>query len=156
LLDRCATGIRERVEDKSMDALLVKLLLMGYIAQDRSQLRDYCLKVSEAAGVPVPANYPVVGADAFRTGTGVHAAAVIKALKKGDVELANLVYSGVPSHWFGLAQRIEVGPMSGRSNVVYWLETRGIPPDQELVNRIFARAKASDHVLTEDEVLAEE
>src|SRR5206468_10872015 len=130
----------------------VNLRLMGYISQDLSRLRDYCLKVSEATGMSIPANYPVVGSDAFRTGTGVHAAAVIKALKKGDVELANLVYSGVPSHWFGLQQKIEVGPMSGRSNVVYWLETRGIPPDQELVNRIFARAKASDHVLTEDEV----
>ena len=138
-----------------MDTLLVNLLLMGYIAQDLSQLRDYCLKVSEAAGVPVPANYPVVGSDAFRTGTGVHAAAVIKALKKGDVELADLVYSGVPSHWFGLEQRIEIGPVSGKSNVVYWLEKRGIPAGEDLVARIFARAKASDHVLTEQEIQAE-
>ena len=154
-LHASALGIGERVGNTPMDTLLVNMRLMGYIDRDLSRLKDYCEAVARATGVPIPSNYPVVGADAFRTGTGVHAAAVIKALKKGDVELANLVYSGVPSHWFGLAQRIEVGPMSGRSNVVYWLETRGIPPDQELVNRIFARAKASDHVLTEDEVLAE-
>ena len=74
-----------------------------------------------------------MGSDAFRTGTGVHAAAVIKALRKNDVELANQVYSGVPSHWFGLEQKIEIGPMSGKSNVIYWLQKRGIQPTAELV-----------------------
>jgi isopropylmalate/homocitrate/citramalate synthase len=148
-------GIGERVGNTSMDLLLVNLRLMGYIAGDLSRLKDYCRAVSEATDVPIPANYPVVGEDAFRTGTGVHAAAVIKALKKGDVELANLVYSGVPSHWFGLEQRIEVGPVSGKSNVVYWLEKRGIPASDELIERIFAKAKSSDRVLTEKELLAE-
>jgi 2-isopropylmalate synthase len=93
-----------------------------------------------------------VGSDAFRTGTGVHAAAVIKAFKKNDVELANQVYSGVPSHWFGLEQRIEIGPMSGKSNVTYWLQKRGIQPTEELVERIFARAKQADRLLTEVEL----
>jgi 2-isopropylmalate synthase len=93
-----------------------------------------------------------VGCDAFRTATGVHAAAVIKAFKKNDVELANQVYSGVPSHWFGLEQRIEIGPMSGKSNVIYWLEKRGIQPTEELVDRIFARAKQADRLLTEAEL----
>jgi 2-isopropylmalate synthase len=138
-----------------MDLLLVNMRLMGYIATDLSRLKEYCVAVSRATGLPIPSNYPVIGADAFRTGTGVHAAAVIKALKKGDIELANLVYSGVPSHWFGLEQRIEVGPMSGRSNVVYWLERHGIEPDEQLVGRIFSRAKASDHTLSEDEILSE-
>jgi 2-isopropylmalate synthase len=149
-----ALGIGERVGNTPLDTLAVNLRLMGYISQDLSRLRDYCLKVSEATGMPIPVNYPVVGSDAFRTGTGVHAAAVIKALKKGDVELANLVYSGVPSHWFGLQQEIEIGPVSGKSNVVYWLENRGIPPSEDLVSRVFDMAKASDHVLTEEEILA--
>jgi 2-isopropylmalate synthase len=148
-------GIGERVGNASIDLLLVNLRLMGYLEGDLSRLKDYCLAVSEATGVPIPPNYPVVGSDAFRTGTGVHAAAVIKALKKGDVELANLVYSGVPSHWFGLEQRIEVGPVSGKSNVVYWLEQRGLPVTDDLIERIFARAKSSDRVLTEEELLAE-
>jgi 2-isopropylmalate synthase len=94
----------------------------------------------------------VVGSDAFRTGTGVHAAAVIKALKKGDVELANLVYSGVPSHWFGIEQQIEVGPMCGRSNIIYWLEKHGKNVEESLVARIFEKAKSSDHVLTDQEI----
>jgi 2-isopropylmalate synthase len=150
-----ALGIGERVGNTPMDLLLVNMRLMGYIGTDLSRLKEYCSAVSRATGLPIPSNYPVIGADAFRTGTGVHAAAVIKALKKGDIELANLVYSGVPSHWFGLEQRIEVGPMSGRSNVVYWLERHGIEPDEQLVTRIFSRAKASDHTLSEDEILSE-
>jgi 2-isopropylmalate synthase len=109
--------------------------------------------VAQATGVPIPANYPVVGEDAFRTATGVHAAAVIKAYRKDDVELANTIYSGVPSHYFGLEQVIDIGPMSGKSNVLFWLERRGLPASDEVVERIYRRAKASDRTLTESEIL---
>jgi 2-isopropylmalate synthase len=115
-------------------------------------LKDYCETVSRATGVPIPPNYPVIGEDAFRTATGVHAAAVIKAYKKGDRELANAVYSGVPSHLFGLDQVIDVGPMSGKSNVLFWLQQRGIAPTDDMVERIYRRAKSSDHTLTEAEI----
>jgi isopropylmalate/homocitrate/citramalate synthase len=152
-----ALGIGERVGNTQMDQMLVNLKLMGvspWAQQDLTRLKEYCLTVSEATGVPIPRNYPVLGEDAFRTATGVHAAAVIKAFKKGDTELANSVYSGVPSHYFGLEQIIEIGPMSGKSNVIFWLERRGIPPAEELVDRIFQRAKASDRCLSEEEILA--
>jgi 2-isopropylmalate synthase len=154
-LHGCILGIGERVGNTPLDLLLVNMRLMGYVSGDFSRLKEYCQRVSEATGVPIPPNYPVFGEDAFRTGTGVHAAAVIKALKKGDRELANLVYSGVPSHWFGLEQRIEVGPMSGQSNVVHWLERREIPVHPDLVARIFAKAKSADRILTEEEIMAE-
>jgi 2-isopropylmalate synthase len=147
-----ALGIGERVGNTPMDQLLVNLKLMGAIDRDLRKLREYCEVVAKAVGVPIPPNYPVVGSDAFRTGTGVHAAAVIKAFRKNDVELANQVYSGVPSHWFGLEQKIEIGPMSGKSNVTYWLQKRGIQPTEELVERIFARAKQADRLLTEVEL----
>jgi 2-isopropylmalate synthase len=151
-----ALGIGERVGNTQMDQMLVNLKLMGvepWVNQDLTKLKDYCTAVSRATGVPIPANYPVVGEDAFRTATGVHAAAVIKAFKKNDLELANTVYSGVPSHVFGLEQIIDIGPMSGRSNILYWLERRGIPAADDTVDRIFHRAKASDHVLSEAEIL---
>lgn len=119
-----------------------------------SCLREYCLEVSRAAEIPIPPNYPVMGEDAYRTGTGVHAAAVIKAIRKGDVELANLIYSGVPSHWFGLEQRIEIGPMSGRSNVEYWLEKHGQVASERLIAAIFEKAKSSEHILTDAEIRA--
>jgi 2-isopropylmalate synthase len=109
--------------------------------------------VSTATGVPIPANYPVVGEDAFRTATGVHAAAVVKAYKKHDIELANTVYSGVPSHYFGLEQVIDIGPMSGKSNVIFWLERRGLSQTDDVVERIFKCAKASDHTLSEAEIM---
>ena len=120
--------------------------------QDLTRLKEYCVTVSEATGVPIPRNYPVLGEDAFRTATGVHAAAVIKAFKKGDIELANTVYSGVPSHYFGLEQIIDIGPMSGKSNVIFWLERRNITPSEDLVDRIFQLAKTSDRCLTEEEI----
>ncbi len=149
-----ALGIGERVGNTPMDQMLVNLKLMGAIDRDLTKLKDYCRVVSEAVDVPIPSNYPVFGSDAFRTATGVHAAAVIKAYRKNDRELANQVYSGVPSHWFGLAQRIEIGPMSGKSNVIFWLEERGISATEERVERIFQRAKQSDRVLKDDEVMS--
>ena len=148
-----ALGVGERVGNTPMDQLLVNLYLLGYIDNDLSALPDYCETVSEAVGVPIPANYPVVGYDAFRTGTGVHAAAVIKAFRRGDDMLANLVYSGVPAHLFGREQIIEVGPMSGKSNIVYWLEKRDIEPADELVEQIFQRAKSSPTILRDEEIL---
>src|SRR3984957_5692728 len=153
----CAVGIGERVGNAQMDQMLVNLKLMGILPwdqQDLTKLKQYCQAVSRATGVPIPANYPVVGDDAFRTATGVHAAAVIKAFKKKDIELANTVYSGVPSHVFGMEQTIDIGPMSGKSKVLWWLERRDIPATDEVVDRIYQRAKQSDHTLNEAEILA--
>ena len=148
-------GLGERVGNTPMDLLMVNLVLMGWIDRDLTHLNELVRAVSEATGEPIPDNYPVFGRDAFRTATGVHAAAVVKAFHKNDVELADTVYSGVPARLVGRAQQIEVGPMSGKSNVVYWLESRGMTADEELVDRIFRRAKASPTVLTEQEVLRE-
>jgi|ERR1035441_7377602 2-isopropylmalate synthase len=152
----CAIGLGERVGNTQVDQMLVNLKLMGiapWDQQDLTKLKQYCQAVSRATGVPIPANYPVVGDDAFRTATGVHAAAIIKAYHKDDVVLANTVYSGVPSHVFGLEQIIDIGPMSGKSNVLWWLERHGIPVSDGIVNRIYQRAKQSDHTLSEAEIL---
>ena len=150
----CAIGIGERVGNTQMDQLLVNLKLLGWIDHDLTALPEYCERVSRATGVPIPPNYPVVGRDAFRTGTGVHAAAVIKAYKKGQDWLADRVYSGVPASWVGRRQEIEVGPMSGESNVIYWLQSRGIEPTAERVQAVFQRAKSVDRVLTDEEIQA--
>ncbi|HYE66138.1 MAG TPA: LeuA family protein [Pyrinomonadaceae bacterium] len=148
-----ALGVGERVGNTPMDQLLVNLKLMGWIDNDLSRLGEYCEVAASSCGWTIPYNYPVFGRDAFRTATGVHAAAVIKSYKKGDTELADLVYSGVPAGLFGLRQKIEIGYMSGKSNVIYWLESRGIEPSEERVERILARAKQSPSVLSEDEVM---
>lgn len=148
-----AAGIGERVGNTEIDLLLVNMKLLGWIDRDLTKLGEYCRYVSEVTGVPLPDNYPVVGRDAFRTGTGVHAAAIIKARAKGDDWLADLVYSGVPAAAFGARQEIEVGPMSGESNVVCWLRDRGIEPEPALVRAVFERAKVSSRVLEEAEIL---
>ncbi len=154
-LHGAAIGIGERVGNTPIDLLLVNLVLMGVIERDLSPLVEYCEYVSRVTEVPLPANYPVVGRDAFRTATGVHAAAVIKAFRKQDRELVDSVYSAVPASLVGREQQIEVGPMSGKSNVVFWLEKRGLPASEEVVDRIFAKAKRSACVLTEQEILDE-
>ena len=148
-----ANSLGERVGNTPMELMLVNLRLLGLIERDLSRLKEYCEKVALATHTTIPPNYPVIGRDAFRTATGVHAAAIIKAFRKDDPMLANSVYSGVPSHLFGLEQVIEIGPMSGRSNVIYWLEKRGIPATDELVARIFDAAKKATRVLTEEEIL---
>src|SRR5438270_570735 len=145
----CALGIGERVGNTPMDQVLVNLKLLGAIDHDLLKLKEYCDVASRACNVTIPPGYPVFGSDAFRTATGVHAAAVIKAFKKGDMELANTVYSGVPAHYFGLEQIIEIGPMSGKSNVTFWLERKGINVTDDVVERSFCRAKQSNRCLTD-------
>lgn len=149
-----ALGVGERVGNTEMDLLLVNLRLLGWIENDLSRLASYCAAVAEATGVPLPVNYPVVGRDAFRTGTGVHAAAVIKARTKGDAWLADRVYCGVPASLVGREQEIEIGHMSGASNVIYWLRTHGFEATDERVKRIFDHAKRCDHTLTREEIEA--
>jgi len=149
-----ALGIGERTGNAPMDQLLVNCRLLGWIDNDLSKLAEYCETAAEAIGVPIPANYPVIGDDAFRTATGVHAAAVIKARKKGEDWLADRIYSGVPAAMVGRCQKIEIGPMSGASNVDYWLRERDIDPQPETVATLLDAAKSSNHVLTDDEILA--
>ncbi len=149
-----ALGIGERVGNAPMELILLNLKLLGLLdGQDLTHLLRYCQAVAEAVEWDVPINYPLVGADAFRTATGVHAAAIIKANAKGDDWLADRIYSGVPAGMFGRQQEICIGYMSGASNVSYWLRQRSVEPTDELVKAILAKAKASDHILTEEEVM---
>src|SRR5258708_16717674 len=142
----------ERVGKTTIDLLRGNLKLMGCIDNDLRQLGDYVRFVAGAAHIPLPDNYPVFGHDAFRTGTGVHAAAIIKAKKKGNEALADRVYSGVPAGMFGLEQIIEVGPMCGLSNVIYWLAQHGYPQEESLAKELFALAKSTNRVLTDGEL----
>ena len=149
-----ALGVGERVGNAEMDLLIVNLRLLGAHrgGGDLSKLPEYCHTAAEAVGVPIPVNYPVLGTDAFRTGTGVHAAAIIKAKKKGHDWLADRVYSSVPAAEFGLEQKIEISPVSGLSNVKYWLQTHGYDPEDEASCRtLFDAAKRTDRVLSDDE-----
>jgi 2-isopropylmalate synthase len=146
-------GIGERVGNAAMDQILVNLKLLGVIDNDLTQLLRYCREVSRACRWPIPKNYPVVGEDAFRTATGVHAAAIVKAFDMNDTWLADRVYSGVPAGQFGKEQEIEIGPMSGMSNVRFWLKRRRFEFEDGLAKAILGRAKQSNRVLEEEEVL---
>ncbi|MEQ1894568.1 MAG: 2-isopropylmalate synthase, partial [Planctomycetota bacterium] len=153
-LHATALGDGERAGNTEMDLLLVNLKLMGRISNDLAELAAYCKLASSAIGVPIPKNYSVFGQDAFETGTGVHAAAVIKAFKKGDAWLADRIYSGVPAGMFGLEQIIRVGPMSGKSNVAWVLEKHGVEASEDKIQSVLTLAKQTPRMLTDEEVLA--
>ncbi|MFT7665151.1 MAG: isopropylmalate/homocitrate/citramalate synthase, partial [Planctomycetota bacterium] len=153
-LHATALGVGERAGNTEMDLLLVNFKLSGAVTRDMTKLTEYTKKAAEALKLTIPHNYPVFGTDAFETGTGVHASAVIKAFRKDDEWLANRVYSGVPADLFGREQTIKVGPMSGRSNVCWVLEKNGIEPTDERVKNVLDIAKVSPKLLTDEEVLA--
>jgi 2-isopropylmalate synthase len=150
-----ALGIGERVGNAQMELILLNMKLLGQLEeQDLTKLLDYCEAVARAVKWEIPINYPLVGRDAFRTATGVHAAAIIKAMQKGDAWLADRIYSGVPAGMFGRKQEICIGFMSGASNVNFWLNERGIAPNENLVTEILKAAKLENHILAEAEVMA--
>jgi 2-isopropylmalate synthase len=148
-----ALGLGERCGNTEMELLLVNLKLLGVHNANLSVLPEYCRLAANMCQVPLVHSSPVVGRDAFRTGTGVHAAAIMKAAAKGDVWLADRIYSSVPASLVGREQVIEVGPMSGQSNVKYWLREHGYEEDdQNLVQKILAVSKKMNHTLTEEEL----
>ncbi|MGD8759340.1 MAG: LeuA family protein [Anaerolineales bacterium] len=149
----CGLGVGERSGNTPMEILLVNLNLLGISSRDLSKLPEYCRVVAETCGAPIPFNYPVVGADSFRTATGVHAAAIVKALRSEDEWLADRVYCGVPSSMVGREQRIDVGPMSGEHNVRFWLAARGIETEPVYIEKILAAAKRGKTLLKEDQVM---
>ena len=150
----CGLGFGERCGNTAIDMLLVNLKLWNIIDNDLTKLHEYCSLIAEATNTPIPFNYPIMGHDAFRTATGVHAAAVIKALKTNNDWLADSIYSGVPAHMVGSRQKIEIGPLSGESNVIYWLQDHGFEPEETLVHNIFNYAKHSNKLLTDQEIEA--
>ena len=152
-----AAGIGERVGNTASDQLLLNLKLHGhpvYGSRDMSRLVEYTLKAAQATGYALPVNYPLAGRDAFRTATGVHAAAIMKAQRKGDRWLADRIYSGVPAGEFGKRQEIEIGPLSGLSNVKHWMEREHLSADDALARAVLARAKGVNRTLTDAEVAA--
>jgi 2-isopropylmalate synthase len=150
----CALGLGERAGNTPLDQLLVNLRLLGWIENDLTALDEYCREVSAATGVPIPPGYPAVGRDAFRSGSGVHAAAVLKAVRDGRETIAQRAYCGVPAALVGRRSEIEVGPLSGAGNAVWWLQSRGLEPSPERAQALLQRARSVDRVLTETEIRA--
>jgi isopropylmalate/homocitrate/citramalate synthase len=148
-----ALGVGERSGNTEMELILVNLALHGVHKADLTLLPAYCQVVAQAYRIPIPHSAPVVGQDAFRTATGVHAAAIVKAESKGHAWLADRIYSGVPASLVGRRQHIEIGPVSGLSNVKHWLRVHGQDPEDEaLCRRILHAAKNMDHTLSKEEL----
>jgi 2-isopropylmalate synthase len=153
-LHATALGVGERIGNPPMEQLLVNAALEGWAEPRLGGLAEYVAAASRMLGVPVPTSAPVVGRDAFRTSTGVHAAAILKARRRGDRRLEDLVYSAVPAAWLGRVQVVEVGPLSGAANVRCWLAEHDYPDDPAVVERILAAAKRADRTMTEEQLHA--
>jgi 2-isopropylmalate synthase len=153
-LHGCALGLGERAGSTPLDQVLVNLRLLGWIDNDLTALDEYCREVSAATGVPIPPGYPAVGRDAFRSGSGVHAAAIVKAVREGQETIADRAYSGVPAALVGRRPEIEIGPLSGASSATWWLQSRGLEPTPERARALVQRARSVDRVLTETEIRA--
>ena len=147
-------GIGERTGNTPLDQLLVNLKLTGRWKAPLTDLSAYVKTISQSTATPVPAGYPVFGRDAFRTATGVHAAAVVKAAKLGAPDIADLVYSAVPAALVGRRQEVEIGPLSGRWCCVAWLEAHNLPVEEPVIARMLAAATKANRVLSESEVKA--
>jgi len=147
-----ALGVGERAGNTPLELFALNLSLDGAWPEDLTPIAEYCQRAAALLGVEIPANHPLVGAGAFRTATGVHAAAIRKAERQA-AWLSERVYGAVPSSAVGRTQEVCIGPMSGRANVEHWLSLRGLSLDEALIQRLLLCARASDHVLEDAEVL---
>lgn len=146
-------GIGERTGNTPLDQLLIHLNLQGLWSKDLTYLKDLCETVSSALQIPIPCNYPGFGQDAFRTATGVHAAALLKVLSHPDSQnLADSIYSSVPASMLGKEQEVYINHMSGKANVQYWFQRRGILPKPETVEAILRLAKSRNDLLQPGEI----
>ena len=153
-----ALGLGERVGNVPMELLVLNLALAGRLSLgtgelDLVPLADYCRRSAELLGWQIPPNHPLVGENAFRTATGVHAAAIVKAQKKG-AWAADRVYGAVPAGALGRTQEICVGAMSGSANVAAWFEAHGIVAEDALVRKVLEHARSADHILSDAEIRA--
>ena len=149
-----ALGLGERAGNTPMEQLLVNLREDGLRRGDLRSLPQYCAIASRGCGVAIPPQQPLVGPDAYRTATGVHAAAIRKAERLSGKELAERVYTAIPASSVGRRQQIDVGPCSGRSNVLHWLHKHGIAERPRVVQAIRSAAARANRVLTDAELTA--
>lgn len=147
-------GVGERVGNAPIDTLVVNLKLAGSIDRDLRAVREYVERTARLLGVEVPASHPVFGRDAFRTATGVHAAAIVKALHAGRTDLADRVYAPLSAAEVGRGQVVEIGHYSGRANLRAWLVEHRLEPSEERIEALWDLAKASSTTLSEEQVLA--
>jgi transposase len=69
----------QQLKLQPMEQLLVNVRLLDWARPDLARLTEYAEFASRMLGAPIPPGMPVVGRDAFRTSTGVHASAIAKA-----------------------------------------------------------------------------
>jgi 2-isopropylmalate synthase len=147
-----ALGVGERVGNPAMELLLLNLSL-SHAPRSLERISAYCEHFARVLGIVIGDSQPLVGKNAFRTATGVHASAIAKAEAKSQW-LGDHVYSLLSAAAIGQQAAICIGPMSGASNVQHWLTSHGISASEPIQRAILERAKAADHVLTDEELLS--
>jgi isopropylmalate/homocitrate/citramalate synthase len=151
-LEATALGIGERAGNAAMELVLAHLHLNGLRSGSLLPLTEYAHYAARILRAPIPFRQPVVGPEAFSHGSGVHAAAIRKALELGRPDLAGVVYSPIDPAVVKRTIGITVGRMSGRSNAILALRNLGIEPAEGLVSAVLAAAKTSDSPLTNERI----
>jgi 2-isopropylmalate synthase len=148
-----ALGLGERCGTVPLELLLTNLRLIGRWPHTLNALQEYCESAAAAFGVAIAPAHAVIGADAFRIGSGAHATAMVKALRSGDRSLADVVCSAVPASLVGAEPRVDVSPVSGLSNVRWWLAQHGYDPgDLVLMRELLLAVKHTQRVASDDEL----
>lgn len=148
-----ALGLGERCGTVPLEVLLTNLRITGGWPHTLGALQEYAESAAAAFGVAIAHAHPVIGADAFRSGTGAHATALVKALRAGDRSMADDVASAVPAGLVGAEHRVDVSPVSGLSNVRWWLAQHGYDPgDLVLMRELLLAVKQTQRVATDDEL----
>lgn len=147
-------GVGERAGNPPLEQMLVNLALLGAHAHPVNQLVPRLREAARVLGLPVPAQVPILGEAVFCTATGVHAAAIFKAQAQGRHDWEELVYNPFPPSFVGAQQTVRIGPYSGAASVRFWLREHGLPENARLVQAVLEMAKASRHVLDDEDILA--
>ena len=136
-----------------MELLLVNLRLMGWCPRRPRRAAGVLSRTSPKPARPDPEELP---GRRRATRSRRRRASTRRPSSRPSARatwLANRVYSGVPADRVRARAEDHVGPMSGRSNVVFWLENRGIEPTEPRVDAIFRAAKGSAKLLEDQEML---
>lgn len=131
-------GIGERAGNAAYEEVVMALESLYDVSTgiDTTQLMELSRLIEAKSDIPVPANKPVVGANAFAHESGIHAAGVI--------ENAETFEPGVMTpEMVGASRELVLGKHTGQHSVRERLRSAGFEPTDDQVSEITARVKAT-------------
>lgn len=146
-------GMGERAGNASTEGVLANLTRRGINKYDLHKVVEGSNFVAEAFGVKIPNNHPLIGADVFSTESGIHAAGIDNARKKG-LNVSGIIYSAVSPEVVGRETIVNIGPLGGIHSVKWVLDRMGVPSSAELTSALLMQARIQNRALTPSEIKA--